>query len=49
MRRRGSIIAGHIDREYRARKAYENRKRVNCKEKECNKCQYERICEDREK
>lgn len=48
MRKNGSYIASYIDREYRTRKAYENKKRVNCKEKPCEKCQYEQICEDKE-
>ena len=42
-------MASYIDQEYRMKKAYERKKRVNCKEKHCEKCQYEEICEDREK
>lgn len=46
MKEKGSYIAGYIDREYRTRKMYEQRKqRVKCKEKDCKKCQFQRICE----
>ena len=48
MRRKGSYIASYIDREYRTQKMYEKRKRANCKEKDCSKCQYEQICEDKD-
>ena len=48
MRRRGSKIAKYIEYEYKTRKAYERKKRANCKEKPCEKCQYEEICEDKE-
>lgn len=49
MRKRGSYIANCIDREYRTRKMYEQRKqRVKCLEKDCTKCQFQQICEDRE-
>ena len=43
--RKGSYIASSIDREYKEKLAYERRKqRVNCKEKECTKCQFQYIC-----
>ena len=48
MKRRGSINAGYIVQEYKLKKAYERKKRANCKEKPCEKCQYEEICEDKE-
>lgn len=48
MRNKGSKIANYIDQEYRAIKAYERKKRVNCKDKQCYECQYEKICEDRD-
>ena len=48
MRRKGSIIAKYIEYEYKTKKAYERKKRVNCKDKPCEKCQYEEICEDKE-
>ena len=48
MKRKGSMIADFIDQEYRIKKAYERKKRVHCKDKSCEKCQYEEICEDRE-
>ena len=48
MRNKGSKIANYIDQEYRMRKAYERKKRVNCKDKQCYECQYEKICEDRD-
>ena len=48
MRRKGSYIAANIDREYKTRKQYEkSHKRVNCKEKECSKCCFQYICEDK--
>lgn len=46
MKRYGSIIASYIERDYRIKKAYENRKRVKCMIKDCEKCQYEKVCED---
>lgn len=46
---RGSILASYIDKEYRIKKMFERKKRVNCKEKMCEKCKYEKICEDIEK
>ena len=48
MKRKGSQIASYIDQEYRLRKAYERKKRANCKDKPCEKCHYEEICEDKE-
>lgn len=39
---RGSIIANYIDDEYRRRKFYENKKR------QCDKCKYLNICEDKD-
>lgn len=44
----GSINAGYIVQEYKLKKAYGKKKRVNCKEKPCDKCQYEEICEDKD-
>lgn len=44
MRRYTSYIASDIDREYRQKKAFAKKQRANCKEKECEKCQYVRIC-----
>ena len=47
-RRKGSYIATHIDREYKQKLMYEKRKsRVNCKEKDCNKCQFQYICDEK--
>ena len=46
--RKGSMIAMDIMREYKIKKAFERKKRVNCKDKQCNTCQYERICENKE-
>ena len=48
MKNRGSIIASYIEREYKIKQAYEKKRRAKCKEKPCEKCQYEEICEDRE-
>ena len=48
VRRRGSIIASYIERDYKIKKAYEKKKRVNCIYKPCEKCEYERICEDKD-
>lgn len=48
MRRNGSQIAKYIDHEYRIKKTYEKKKRSNCKDKSCEKCEYEEICEDKE-
>lgn len=49
MRKNGSYIAANIDREYKLQQQYKNRKkRVNCKEKDCNKCYFQNICEDKE-
>lgn len=47
MKNRGSIIASYIEREYKIKQAYEKKRRANCKDKPCNKCQYEEICEDK--
>ena len=38
MKRKGSQIASY----------YERKKRANCKDKPCEKCRYEEICEDKE-
>lgn len=46
--KRGSINAGYIVQEYKMKKAYEKKKRVNCMMKPCEKCEYEKICEDKE-
>lgn len=47
MREKGSYIAGYIDQEYRRRKAYEKKnRRVNCKIRDCDKCQFKLICEE---
>ena len=48
MKNRGSIIASYIERDYRIKKAYEKKKRVNCIMKPCEKCEYEKICEDKD-
>ena len=47
MRRKGSYIAGEIMREYKQRKAFEKKQRAKCKEKECDKCEYSRICSEK--
>lgn len=47
MRNKGSKIAMYIEQEYRTRKAYERRKRAQCKDILCEKCKYEKICEER--
>ena len=44
MRRHISYAAAEIDNEYRRKKAYAKKQRVNCKEKDCENCQYSRIC-----
>lgn len=45
---RGSKIARYIERDYRIKKAYENKyKRINCKDKSCEKCKFEKVCEDK--
>lgn len=49
MRRVGSYIAAEIDNEYRRKKAYAEKKRANCKEKNCEQCQYIRICTESER
>lgn len=46
-----SVIAREIDKEYRIKKAFEKKKRQKCiidKEKKCNICAYQSICEDKE-
>ncbi len=48
---RGSIIASYIDEEYKKKKAYTNKKRQKCVvegKKQCEKCEYKPICEDKE-
>lgn len=47
MRRKGSYIAAEIDREYRQKKAFAKKQRAKCKEKECDKCEYSRICSEK--
>ena len=44
MRKYVSYIASEIDNEYRRKKAYAMKQRAKCKEKECDKCEYVRIC-----
>lgn len=44
MRRYISYNAAEIDEEYKRKKAYAKKKRANCKEKNCEQCQYMRIC-----
>lgn len=45
----GSIIADEIDREYRMKQYYQNKKkRQSCKNKDCEECKYKKICIDRE-
>ena len=44
MRRRYSHIAGEIIRDMKLEEAYRKKKRANCKDKECYKCEYTRIC-----
>ena len=44
MRRYTSYIAAEIDNEYRRKKAYAKKQRAKCQEKECDKCEYARIC-----
>lgn len=46
MREKGSKIARYIERDYKIKKAYERKNRANCKEKICEKCEFEKICED---
>lgn len=46
MKNKGSIIASYIERDYKIKKAYEKKKRENCIAKACEKCQYEKVCED---
>lgn len=51
MRKRESIIAREIEREYRIKKAFEKKQRQKCiidKEKKCDACAYQSICEDKE-
>lgn len=51
MRKRESIIAREIEREYRIKKAFEKKKRQKCiidQEKKCDICAYQSICEDKE-
>lgn len=45
---KSSYIARQIDEEYRRKKAYELKKRANCKEIDYNRCAYKEIYEDRE-
>lgn len=44
MRRYTSYIASDIDREYKNKKIFAKKQRANCKDKECYKCEYTRIC-----
>ena len=48
MRNKGSKIAMYIEQEYKIKKAYERKQRANCKEKTCEKCKYQEICEEKE-
>lgn len=43
-----SYIANSIIQEYNIKQAYKRRARQRCKEIECDKCKWQRICEDRE-
>lgn len=48
---RGSTTAREIDREYKIKRAFEKKQRQKCiidKEKKCNICAYQSICEDKE-
>lgn len=40
----GSQIASEIDREYKLRKKYEERRAQRCKNKECNDCNLKSVC-----
>jgi hypothetical protein len=40
----GSYIATEIDREYKLKKYYENKKRNKCKEKPCEQCKAFSVC-----
>jgi len=44
MRKYVSYIASEIDREYKQRKAFAKKQRANCKEENCDNCQYYNIC-----
>lgn len=44
MRKYVSYIASEIDNEYKRKKAYAKKQRAKCQEKECEKCEYVRIC-----
>ena len=43
-----SKIADEIVREYKLRQAYQKKNRQSCKDKDCNKCIYFKICIIRE-
>lgn len=48
---RGSTTAREIDREYKIKRAFEKKQRQKCiidKEKKCDECNYQSICENRE-
>lgn len=49
MKRKGSYIAGEIMRDIRLEEAYKRKQRANCKEKNCEQCQYVRICTESER
>lgn len=44
-----SYIANEIIEDYKRRKAFEKRKRANCKDKKCKECDYEIICTESER
>lgn len=44
---KSSYIARKIDEEYRRKKAYELKRRVKCKQIDCNECMYSEICDNR--
>ena len=42
----GSRIAANIERDYKIEQSYKQRQRAKCKEKTCEKCQYEEVCKE---
>ena len=43
-----SIIADSIIREQKMKEFYEKKKRQKCKEKDCTRCQFEKVCTENE-
>ena len=43
-----SIIANYIVKEQKMKEFYERQKRQKCKDKECEKCRFDKVCMEEE-